>query len=57
VKPGRSILLLEKPVDERAGVLVVDDRDHELHGREYRSRESASRDASAQVLAGDHLFD
>jgi hypothetical protein len=23
---------LEQRVDERAGVLVVDDRDHELHG-------------------------
>ncbi len=35
MEPGRAVLLLEESIDQRPGVLVVDDRDHELHGREY----------------------
>ena len=36
MEPRRSVVLLEEAVDQGAGILVVDDRDHELHGREYR---------------------
>src|SRR5512146_2098764 len=37
LQPRRAVLPLEQGVDERPGVLVVDDGDDELHGREYRS--------------------
>lgn len=47
-----SVFLLEQAVDEGAGVLVVDDRDHELHEREYR------RANHRQITANlDRLFD
>src|SRR4029077_21203478 len=36
VQPGRPMLVLQQGVDQRAGVLVVDDRDDELHRPEYR---------------------
>ena len=36
VQPGRPVLVLQQGVDQRAGVLVVDDRDDELHRPEYR---------------------
>src|SRR6185369_2268828 len=36
LEAGRPVLALEEGVDQVAGILVVDDREHELHGPEYR---------------------
>ena len=38
MQPGRAELLVEQGVDEGAGVLVVDDRDDELHARSIAPR-------------------
>jgi diguanylate cyclase (GGDEF)-like protein len=42
LESGRPILVFEEGIDERAGILVVNDRDHELHARSIGSVESVS---------------
>ena len=50
----RPELLLEQRIDEGAGILVVDDRDDELHARSIGARERPAADAgrTAGTVAG-----
>ena len=43
MEPRGAVVLLEQAIHEGTGVLVVDDCDHELHGREYKRGSVALR--------------
>ena len=49
VEPCRAVVLLEESVDQGPGILVVDDREDQLHEREYMAGRIALR-------AVDRLF-
>ena len=48
MEPRGPVVLLEEGRDEGAGVLVVDDGDDELHGREYTQ---ADRPSDTGIMA------